>query len=108
LALCQRYYIKLKGTSVFSIYGTGFADSSSSARVQINTPIMRASPTFASSGSFLDGLGNSLTSLGSALYTDNTASIAIAKTGGTWAAAYAVAIQNSNSTAPYLEFSSEL
>jgi hypothetical protein len=108
LALCQRYYIKLKGTSIFSIYGTGFADSSSSARVQINTPIMRASPTFASSGSFLDGLGNSLTSLGSALYTDNTASIAIAKTGGTWATAYAVAIQNSSSTAPYLEFSSEL
>ena len=64
LARCQRYYQQINGTSLYTLYGVGRAESTTNARIVINLrTTMRSVPTFNSSGTFTTSPGGTVSGM---------------------------------------------
>jgi hypothetical protein len=111
LSLCQRYYFRIiPASGNFASYGSGVAESSTSAQAVLKYPVtMRASPTISQSstrayngngsGYAVTGLGVVYTTFDTAAVTLQTSSLTIAQ-GVMWVAA--------GTTSSYVDASAEL
>jgi hypothetical protein len=109
LAACQRYYSKL-GLGLYSIYGIGFAASTTRTDHLVSFPVeMRVAPTLGRVGTINPYDGNAFLTTSGISLTDTTTkntNVRATVTGATQFRPYA--LQNNNDATGYLDFSAEL
>jgi hypothetical protein len=109
LAACQRYYVKF-GLGLYSIYGIGFAASTTRTDHLFVFPVeMRVAPTLGRVGTINPYDGNGFLTTSGISLTDTTTkntNVRATVTGATQFRPYA--LQNNNDATGYLEFSGEL
>jgi hypothetical protein len=110
LALCQRYYWRSTGGSVYAPYGTALAPTTTAMQIAIVFPVpMRVNPTSVDSSTLQANDGNSVLALSAvALSNASTVGTSLSATvaGATQFRVYQVG--NNNSLSGYLGFSAEL
>jgi len=112
LALCQRYYARFSTLSGnYAGFGSGVVEASTGATIIVKYPqTMRATPTLAQSTTGLyDGASvQTVTSLGTAYYGNNALNANIVASGGGLTQGRGCVWIAGNSTAGYIDLSSEL
>ena len=110
LALCQRYYWRSTGGSLYAPYGTALAPTTTAMQIAIVFPVpMRVNPTSVDSSTLQANDGNSVLALSAvALSNASTVGTSLSATvaGATQFRVYQVG--NNNSLSGYLGFSAEL
>jgi hypothetical protein len=112
LQLCQRYTYRVGATSTFSVFGGGFAGTTTNAYGLLNIPVtMRSKPTLTSSGSFRlsdtnSGFSASVLTPDTNVMTLNTIELAFSATGLTQYRPYE--FQANNDANAFLLLSAEL
>jgi hypothetical protein len=109
LALCQRYYQKLKPSASGSFLGVGLQRSTTSAGLVVSTPVsLRATPTSTQSGLLITDdatHGNSITSID--VITNSGSNIGLTVTNGATGTAYRPCFMRGD-VGNYIDFSAEL
>ena len=111
LALCQRYYWRAGGDSIYQSFGSGATNFSGTTSVyNVNNPVaMRVAPTSIDSSSLANSDGSAFQSLSSLIiaYTGKISSTVSGTTSGTTAFRPSFIVTN-NTTSGYIGFSAEL
>ena len=109
LALCQRYYQRLKPSASGSFLGVGLQRSTTTAGLVVSTPVsLRATPTSTQSGLIITDdatHGNSITSID--VITNSGSNIGLTVTNGATGTAYRPCLMRGDS-GNYIDFSAEL